>query len=142
MVEGPERNQAFTSRAPGWWALCAFALLVTSCVVYTPELLHEEAVSLGRPNGAASDSPAAPAPRTLQNQKALDSNQRWLAALSPLRAEPARAWPGDEAPEEAMTEDAAAGGTAAEDAADENRPTSEDRDAGAPSVDAAVAAKP
>jgi hypothetical protein len=141
MVEGPERQQISESRAPRGWALCAFALLVTSCVVYTPELLHEEAVSLGRPNGAASDSPAAPAPRSLQNQTALDSNQRWLAALGPLRAESMPAWPEDAALKDPALEDAVTEDAALEDAAAENGTTAEGRDAGAPALDAAVDAK-
>lgn len=38
----------------------------TSCVVYTPELLHEDAVSLGRTTPTSTSSPASPGPLNLR----------------------------------------------------------------------------
>lgn len=98
MVERHPRKGNSAAGSSVWWGLGALVLLVTSCVVYTPELLHEETVSLGRPNGAASDSPAAPAPWRLQSRSDLRSSRHLLAAPNPLRSKPHYApMPGDAA---------------------------------------------
>lgn len=54
------RSDAKPLRA-GPVCLVLTAVVASSCVVYTPDLLNEEAVSLGRPPGASTAPAPAPA---------------------------------------------------------------------------------
>jgi hypothetical protein len=62
MVKRP--NRAFLG--PSWLGVVVLMGGAASCVVYTPELLDQDAVSLGRSTPTATSSPASPALRELR----------------------------------------------------------------------------
>lgn len=58
-----------TLRSRGFVVFGGAAALVSSCVVYTPDLLHDDAVSLGgRPGPTASPGSPAPTPTLPRGQ--------------------------------------------------------------------------
>ncbi len=67
MVKSPKRALLGASWL-GVVVLAGGAITATNCVVYTPELLDEDAVSLGRATPTSTSSPASPALRDLRSQ--------------------------------------------------------------------------